>query len=79
MDNELNQDEKNLHELFTQIRAAFDLWNYRDARAGLQLIEEELNAGAGIYGLIFYTRALMAVEKIDLLITAHETATKKSA
>ncbi len=73
----MSADELQLHGLFVEFHDAYQANQIEDAKAGLELFEEELNTGAGIYSLTFYTRATLAAEQLARLITAAETGTEQ--
>lgn len=64
----MNNDERQLFELFFEINDAYQAHRFEDDRAGLDLFEEELNAGTGSYSLMFYARASLAAESMSRLI-----------
>lgn len=64
----MSNDERQLFDLFVEINADYQANRLDDARAGLDLFEEELHAGTGSYSLIFYARAALAAESMARLI-----------
>lgn len=62
MANGMNEDEKNLHELFCATNNALKENRLEDARAGIQLFEEEmLHSDANrFYSWSYYSRSMFA-------------------
>lgn len=79
MANSMNEDEKNLHALFTEAHDAYQANNIEDARAGLELFREELNDGTGQYGLVYYVEAMIAGFQLAEAIENAEAETEEVA